>query len=77
MYTNWLTQTAAFTIGSHTHSHRKLATLDNDAQRDELARSKQILQAKLRRPVKALAYPYGWPGTYTIANQGSGNRSRL
>jgi peptidoglycan/xylan/chitin deacetylase (PgdA/CDA1 family) len=55
----------AFTIGSHTHSHRKLATLDIDAQRDELARSKQILQAKLERPIKALAYPYGWPGTYT------------
>ena len=56
----------AFTIGSHSHSHRKLATLDIDAQSDELARSKQILQAKLERPIKALAYPYGWPGTYTI-----------
>jgi peptidoglycan/xylan/chitin deacetylase (PgdA/CDA1 family) len=56
----------AFTIGSHAHSHRKLATLDIDAQRDELTRSKQILQAKLERPIKALAYPYGWPGMYTI-----------
>lgn len=56
----------AFTIGSHTHSHRKLATLDIDVQRDELTRSKQILQAKLKQPIKALAYPYGWPGTYTI-----------
>lgn len=52
-------------IGSHTHSHHKLATLDNDAQRYELATSKQMLEAKLKRPVKALAYPYGWSGTFT------------
>ena len=53
-------------IGSHTHSHRRLATLDADAQRDELAKSKHLLEAKLERAIKVLAYPYGWPGTYTI-----------
>ena len=53
------------TIGSHAHSHRKLAGLDDDAQRDELTGSKQILEARLGRPIKALAYPFGWPGTYT------------
>ena len=51
------------TIGSHGHSHRKLAGLDDDAQYHELASSKQILEARLGRPIKALAYPYGWPGS--------------
>ena len=54
------------TIGSHAHSHRKLAGLDQRYTRDELASSKQVLEGKLGRPVTALAYPYGWPGTYTI-----------
>ena len=56
---------AALAIGSHTHSHHNLATLDADTQRDELARSKHLLEAKLKREIKALAYPYGWPKTYT------------
>jgi peptidoglycan/xylan/chitin deacetylase (PgdA/CDA1 family) len=54
------------TIGSHSHSHRSLAALDDDTQSHELAGSKQILEARLERPIKALAYPYGWPGTYTM-----------
>ena len=37
----------------------------DDTQRDELADSRQILEVKLARPVRAIAYPYGWPGTYT------------
>ena len=57
---------AGLTIGSHAHSHRNLAALDDDTQSYELAGSKQILEARLGRPVKALAYPYGWPGTYTM-----------
>jgi peptidoglycan/xylan/chitin deacetylase (PgdA/CDA1 family) len=52
-------------VGSHGHSHRKLAGLDVDAQRRELADSKQILEDRLGREVAALAYPYGWPGAYT------------
>lgn len=55
----------SMTIGSHAHSHRKLAALDQDTQRDELAASKRILEVGLGHPVKALAYPYGWAGTYT------------
>ena len=54
------------TIGSHSHSHRKLAGLDQETQRNELAGSRQILEAELRHPIKAAAYPYGWPGTYTV-----------
>jgi peptidoglycan/xylan/chitin deacetylase (PgdA/CDA1 family) len=55
----------SLTIGSHTHSHRMLAKLDDDSQREELNNSKQILESRLGRPVKALAYPFGWPGAYT------------
>ena len=30
-----------------------------------MAESKRILEARLGREVAALAYPYGWPGSYT------------
>jgi peptidoglycan/xylan/chitin deacetylase (PgdA/CDA1 family) len=52
-------------VGSHTHSHRKLAGLDDDSQLQELTRSKSILESRLGTQVRALAYPYGWSGTYT------------
>jgi peptidoglycan/xylan/chitin deacetylase (PgdA/CDA1 family) len=56
---------SSLTIGSHGHSHRKLAGLDEASQRQELAESRRILESRLGRDVAALAYPYGWPGAYT------------
>jgi peptidoglycan/xylan/chitin deacetylase (PgdA/CDA1 family) len=56
---------SGLTIGSHGHSHQRLARLDDNSQRYELTESKRILEARLGREVAALAYPYGWPGTYT------------
>jgi peptidoglycan/xylan/chitin deacetylase (PgdA/CDA1 family) len=56
---------AGLSVGSHAHSHRKLAGLDYATQHQELTESKQILETRLGRPIKALAYPYGWPGAYT------------
>jgi peptidoglycan/xylan/chitin deacetylase (PgdA/CDA1 family) len=53
------------TIGSHGHSHHRLAGLDEVSQRRELTESKRILESRLGREVAALAYPYGWPGSYT------------
>jgi peptidoglycan/xylan/chitin deacetylase (PgdA/CDA1 family) len=53
---------AGLSIGSHSHTHRKLARLDDATQLVELTHSKQILEDRLRRPIEALAYPYGWPG---------------
>jgi peptidoglycan/xylan/chitin deacetylase (PgdA/CDA1 family) len=53
------------TIGSHACTHRKLAELDRDGQQFELAESKHILESHVGREVSALAYPYGWRGTYT------------
>jgi peptidoglycan/xylan/chitin deacetylase (PgdA/CDA1 family) len=47
------------TIGSHAHSHRVLATLDLKTQKDELIRSKKILEEKIGAPVRSLAYPVG------------------
>jgi peptidoglycan/xylan/chitin deacetylase (PgdA/CDA1 family) len=54
-----------FSIGSHTHSHRRLGSLDEEAQLGELDTSKRILETRLGRTVSALAYPYGWAGTFT------------
>jgi peptidoglycan/xylan/chitin deacetylase (PgdA/CDA1 family) len=56
---------AKHTIGSHSHTHSNLARLDEDSQRRELTISKQILETRAGCEIKALAYPYGWPGTYT------------
>ncbi len=46
------------TIGSHTMTHPRLTTLDADTARDELARSKQELEAQLGRAVDYFSYPY-------------------
>ncbi len=56
---------AELTIGSHSHSHSNLARLDDDSQRRELTESKQILETRVGCEIKAFAYPYGWPGTFT------------
>jgi peptidoglycan/xylan/chitin deacetylase (PgdA/CDA1 family) len=58
-----------FSIGSHAHSHRKLAKLDDETQRRELAQSKAILENRLGRPVDALAYPFGWSGAYRASTK--------
>jgi peptidoglycan/xylan/chitin deacetylase (PgdA/CDA1 family) len=58
-----------FSIGSHAQSHRKLAKLDNETQRRELADSKAILESRLGRRVDALAYPFGWSGAYNPATK--------
>jgi len=53
---------AGHTIGSHAHGHVALGALDDRDARRELALSRTILEAAVRRPVRAVAYPYGWPG---------------
>ncbi len=56
---------AGMDIGSHTHSHALLARLTPERQREELAASRSVLQAELRTPVRAVAYPVGVPSAYT------------
>jgi peptidoglycan/xylan/chitin deacetylase (PgdA/CDA1 family) len=52
-------------IGSHTHTHRVLATLPEPDQRWELSQSKTVLEAKLGSPVRTLAYPVGGYQNFT------------
>ena len=56
-------------IGSHSHGHRKLATLPEEEQRRDLAESKRILEGAIGRPVEALAYPFGWASTYSATTK--------
>lgn len=55
---------AGMSIGSHTMTHRALGRLNEDDQSEELTGSKAILEAELGQTPEAVAYPYGWPGTY-------------
>lgn len=50
-------------IGAHTVSHPILAKLDPARAADEIARSRDVLQALLGEPVDLFAYPNGRPGT--------------
>jgi len=49
------------TIGSHTHTHRVLSTLNPSAQKEEMILSKMIIEEKIGRPVHSIAYPVGEP----------------
>ncbi len=47
-------------IGSHSHSHPDLSRLTPEKQRQELSRSKEILEDLLGKRVDGFAYPYGY-----------------
>jgi peptidoglycan/xylan/chitin deacetylase (PgdA/CDA1 family) len=49
------------TIGAHGMTHRRLARLDDESARRELAEGRARIEAELGRPVRHLAYPYGGP----------------
>jgi peptidoglycan/xylan/chitin deacetylase (PgdA/CDA1 family) len=46
-------------VQSHGHSHRDLERLSPDERREELRRSRAVLEEGLGEPVEHLAYPYG------------------
>ena len=48
-----------FQCGSHSMSHPRLASLSGAACREELLRSRQLLEDNLGQEIKHLAYPYG------------------
>ena len=50
---------AGMAVGAHTHTHRVLATLETEAQRRELVRSKRVLERLFKTTVRSLAYPVG------------------
>jgi peptidoglycan/xylan/chitin deacetylase (PgdA/CDA1 family) len=58
-------KTLGHTIGAHSHTHPILATLDKQQQREELAKSKQILERELGEKINLLAYPVGKPHCFT------------
>lgn len=47
------------TIGAHTVSHCNLAHARDDIARQEMAHSRERIEAALQRPVRHFAYPYG------------------
>ncbi len=48
-----------FAVGAHGMTHRRLAGLDESAQRFEIFESKHTLERELDTGVTAFAYPYG------------------
>ena len=56
-------------IGSHSHTHTVLATLDPGAQKQELEISKSILERQIARPVASIAYPVGGREHFTTETE--------
>jgi peptidoglycan/xylan/chitin deacetylase (PgdA/CDA1 family) len=54
-------QRAGMRFGSHTWGHPNLAKTGDARTLNELRRSREHLEARLGRPVRWLAYPYGKP----------------
>jgi len=46
-------------IGSHTMNHQMLAAVSPEAQRDEIAGGKEVLEEILGREIALFSYPYG------------------
>jgi peptidoglycan/xylan/chitin deacetylase (PgdA/CDA1 family) len=46
-------------VGAHSHTHPRLDELGAAASRAEIARSKDVLEQELQRPVTTFAYPHG------------------
>ena len=57
---------AGMEIGSHTCSHPDLTTLSYQQQRNEMAKSKQILESIIHGKISSFAYPYGKYNTDSI-----------
>ena len=71
LYPNYLTweqlaemQASGIEFGSHTVDHNVLTDLSPNSINHELADSKRILENRLGRPVKFLAYPCGYTNEY-------------
>jgi tetratricopeptide (TPR) repeat protein len=46
-------------IGSHTHSHRVLSTINPSSQKEEMILSKLIIEENIGQPVRSISYPVG------------------
>jgi peptidoglycan/xylan/chitin deacetylase (PgdA/CDA1 family) len=52
---------AGHAVGSHTHSHARLAALDETGVSGELTRSKAAIEAETGRPCRHFCAPFGLP----------------
>lgn len=52
---------AGMDIGSHLQTHRRMHFLEPSELEAELVGSKRDLEARLDRPIRAVAYPHGYP----------------
>ncbi len=52
-------------IGGHTHTHPIISKLSEGEQRDELQRSKRILEERIGQEIGSLAYPNGSPRDFS------------
>lgn len=50
---------AGWEVGSHTRTHPRLTTLDDDELLEELTESRREIAARLSAPCETVAYPYG------------------
>jgi peptidoglycan/xylan/chitin deacetylase (PgdA/CDA1 family) len=51
-----------FEIGAHTLEHPILGLCDSDQAREEIGRTREVLEGLIKVPVQAFAYPNGQPG---------------
>ena len=54
---------AGVEVAAHTHSHPQLDRISTARLHAELGDSKKLLEDRLGRPVRSLAYPYGYSST--------------
>ncbi len=52
-------QQGGIEFGSHSHTHRLLPSLPGEEIREEIARSKDVIEDKLTRPIDFFSYPWG------------------
>jgi peptidoglycan/xylan/chitin deacetylase (PgdA/CDA1 family) len=52
---------AGMSLGSHSHGHRVLQTLEPEDFDLELGQSRRQLEERLDRPIRTIAYPVGYP----------------
>jgi tetratricopeptide (TPR) repeat protein len=48
-------------VGSHTHTHRVLSTINTSSQKEEMILSKLIIEENIGQPVLSISYPVGEP----------------
>ncbi|HWD07548.1 MAG TPA: polysaccharide deacetylase family protein, partial [Actinomycetota bacterium] len=55
---------AGVEVGAHTHRHPMLDTLPHGQAREEIARSKELIEQHLQAPVGSFAYPHGYSSSW-------------